>query len=393
MKSILELTNDCLEIYINQSPKISEHHKLFEIEYNMGAEFYISPDTKHEKIFKWLSEINKCLLSACEANLKAISVKIFCSWSEFKLENSNQTIQNYVGTYAHIINEKLLKLDLEPEFLEELSGMFSAISIKPLSVEEEIQHADLDTIFKNLQNENNNQKLWFKKFLSSDKLLSDEKQINFLKNYLKLCDIEDVHKLLFLTHSLQNNEHIQLDECKLIALDALKNLNIEDQLKVIITYHELKHFSTFYEQSNFNENLIETFNKIISIDDLNSILYLLIQNPQKVLKNIFEECFKSELKTNLMIELLKHFKPLCQRKIKNESDQVIGIYLLKEVCDQYATKEFQQTFVHCIRKITEENIITAENVAQEILFPNIYKFMVDKDFENVLLWLEGCKVN
>lgn len=109
VRSILQLILKCSDLFIEKvddTPKLVMD--LYDIEYNIGAEIFVSQSSRAEKVNNALVKANFQLLTICIANLKAINVNIYCSWHEFRLHDDKKTtLQQNIANLAYLICEKV----------------------------------------------------------------------------------------------------------------------------------------------------------------------------------------------------------------------------------------------------------------------------------------------
>ncbi len=306
------------------------------------------------------------------------------------LDSCNYYLEKIIDVQSTSENEEVLnyllnKIDLE--YKEEITPYFIEICINKFNKKQYLRQ--LDKILEKLINNNNlSSDILLNKYELMKKLdyplLEQEKFLEKHKNNNKIMDLiikEDINKgnidhaielclenkeLHGDTYSLENNlllfELYKAKNDNLNAIEELKNILYDYNIKDMSYIEELKKLSTPENWQKEKEELIEFYQETYSYDFLNK-LYIYEEDYEKLYDNIISNC---------RIETIEEYKEYIGDKHRSEILDIYKKKILKEAMDSKNISGYTLIIHYLNLMITYKN--SSEIVKEVILIlKNKYK--------------------
>lgn len=344
---ILQLLKSCFEIFFAKD-FVASYYGFYQVSPEK-SNFAVSSQKMLNKSTETLYDCNKSLMGVCESNVVAVTIAVFCSWTECK--HNDIQLQLAIGTLAYDVLQYLQKFD----DCGDLPMMLSAITVKPKSINEIIEAADEQILVEQVVIPSQDQVLWFKALLKYG-ILKSEQVFDTFKSVIKLCDNEDYLKLLQLACETNN------EELKEILLQRIAQIPEAESIKVISEYFNKVGTNNNYAVKEFDLQIQELLNKL-SCDEKNEIPLkeisgLLLQNPVKFLTRLLDESLKNVDHILNMMQIFNFVKPVCN--IQQEENSIIFDIIVNKLQDSSFETKAEICMIELMNKLIESELIDHE---------------------------------
>lgn len=256
-----------------------------------------------------LHRMNTTLLNSLQYNVMQVDCNAFMYWVEVDIDDEF-TLQRVVGEAAYRVEQQI---NLNECFAHDVQAQLKSIVVKPLTVPDLI--AQIDTIgewiekMEKLADSNNpNIELWINGFIDrGDLVLGNTECLEALELHSKSLTVPIIKRLVKFAANSDSDEDGCMVEEKLIeiCLNAFDQFTNEQVFEVIqFSIDEQKSAFGNFQLENFEQFLIEVFNKTTYNQNKNAYLKLLMQNPQLFYAKVFDEALTTEMQMQHMLEIL-----------------------------------------------------------------------------------------
>lgn len=263
--------------------------------------------------------------------------------------------------------------------------MLECIAKEPLPLKDQILQADDETIVKMVGKADANQKLWFRGLLTN-RVLSNKIVLKCIDQYYKLCEMQDVQRLLALNIDAKD------DEMRRLIVKCASTLD-EAELAMVILRHFAKiGFANMLENSATNEQLILLLNKMQQNNStdkefIKNILLLFLQNPMHVLVSLYGECVKNTVYTTFLHHLFDVLK-------NTLSINSMGLNALSESLERYpVSNQNMQQYSHLLKLLLETECINYDKLMVTLIVPNLQTACREENFQTIEPIVNLCNVS
>ncbi|GLV32858.1 hypothetical protein CBL_00435 [Carabus blaptoides fortunei] len=346
---ILQLLKSCFEVFFAKE-YVADYFMFYQASPEK-SNLAVSSQKMLNKSNETLYECNKSLMTVCESNVVAVTIDVFCSWTECKHDDTQ--LQQAIGTLAYDVSLYLQKF----EDCGDLPMMLSAITVKPKSITEIIEAADEQILLEQVVIQNENQVLWFKALLNYG-ILKSERSFDTFKSVIELCVSEDYLKLLQLASETNN------DELKEVLLQRIAQMPEADSIKVINEYFSNAGINNNYEMKEFDLQMQELFNKL-NCDNKNEIplkeiSVLLLQNPVKFLTRLLGESLKNSDHVSIMIQIYNFVKPVCNIQQEGKQNSIFFDIIVDKLREFIFETMAENCMIELMKKLVESELLNHE---------------------------------
>lgn len=416
IKNILEISVYCFSLCINKykpsSSKSSslspaaiaaaavddEKYKIYKLmkdkeildENNMNRNCY------DEMIKESLLNLNIILLNSLENNLMLVDMEMFCFWVEIELSFTDDcvTLQRYIGEQTYNLNE-LLKSNSSTIISVEhaVTKMLNNFIIKPISMEEKLKATTIGQILLKLETLSKDDPiflLYLNELFSRQSLAfgNDECLQMILDNcqYLNMCNIKSI--ILYISNLCKIDEIEDLnDTIKIIVLNSFENFdehNCKDLILFTYTTYKDEYNNNIYplQTDNFDNELIEIFNRSVENNDKNCYLKLVTQNPNSFYDKLFIEAIRNEQQLTDMIKIMQLLSNLF-----NANHLKIHLPTILEKSKTMSGKE-QQLLSTFLYQLFLLNIIEQSEFIENNLYRLITTALTKSQYTEILILLK-----
>lgn len=274
-----------------------------------------------------LHQMNTTLLNSLQYNVMQVDCNAFMYWVEVDI-NEEYTLQRLVGEAAYKVEQII---NLNECFTHDVSAQLKALVIKPLTVPEMIARIEtigewIEKLEKLADTNNEHIELWLNGFIDQGVLvLGNTECLEALELHVKSLTVPIIKRLILFASNAGNDEDGCVEE-KLIEIC----LNSFDQLSTAQTFELIQYAideqkSAFgdFQLDNFDQFLIEVFNKTTFTQNRNAYLKLLFQNPQLFYAKVFDEALTTEMQMQHMLDILSETSTIFKNFATNQLDYLI----------------------------------------------------------------------
>lgn len=329
LKHNLNMISHCFELF-QKRPSL----KSDPIEYNILAlmserEPLIDDHRENysEIVRDTLHQMNTTLLNSLQYNVMQVDCNAFMYWVEVDIDEE-YTLQRLVGEAAYKVEQII---NLNECFTHDVSAQLKSIVIKPLTVPEMIARIEtigewIEKLEKLADTNNEHIELWLNGFIDQGVLvLGNTECLEALELHVKSLTVPIIKRLIQFASNTGNDDEGYVEE-KLIEIC----LNSFDQLSIVQIFEVIQYAideqkSAFgnFQLDNFDQFLIEVFNKTTFTQNRNAYLKLLFQNPQLFYAKLFDEALTTEMQMQHMIEILRATSTIFKNFATNQLDDFI----------------------------------------------------------------------
>ncbi|XP_031641224.1 uncharacterized protein LOC116352632 [Contarinia nasturtii] len=275
-----------------------------------------------------LHRMNTMLLNSLQYNVMQVDCNAFMYWVEIDI-NDEYTLQRVVGEAAYKVEQMI---NLNECFTHDVSAQLKSVVIKPPTVAEMIARIEtigewIEKLEKLADTNDENIELWINGFIDHGELvLGNTECLEALEMHATSLTIPIIKRLILFASNAVNNDEGCIVEEKLIEIC----LNSFDQFTTaqifeLIQYSIDEQKSAFgnFQLDNFDQFLIEVFNKTTFKQNQNAYLKLLFQNPQLFYAKLFDEALTTDMQMQHMMEILDTTKLIFKNYAMNQVDSLI----------------------------------------------------------------------
>lgn len=294
----------------------------------------------------------------------------FMYWVEVDLDDET-TLQRAVGEAAYNLQELI---NVNACFKHDVTTQLKTITVKPLTVEERVSQSTIGELIAKLESLPRGDAdlgLWIDSFIGrGDLVLGNQECLDTLDSFADILTSGNIRQLI-LHASGKDDDNCVEEKLVDICLKSFDYLPVSDILPLVnITIEQQKrHFSAF-QLDNFDNMLIEVFNKSKYVEDSKSYLKLLFQNPQLFYDKVFDEAIKSEHQMNHMLDILKATKKVGHNYVETNLTLMINE---KSKTDDETVQQIIPKFVTKLffLNIIEPTVFVTQLLYQKYLIPAI----------------------
>lgn len=275
-----------------------------------------------------LHRMNTTLLNSLQYNVMQVDCNAFMYWVEVDIDDE-RTLQRVVGEAAYKVEQLI---NLNECFTHDVSAQLKSIVVKPLTVAEMI--AQIETIgewiekMEKLADSNNpNIELWINGFIDrGDLVLGNAECLEALELHTKSLTVPIIKRLIRFAAEANSDEDGCVVEEKLIeiCLNAFDQFTNEQIFEVIqFSIDEQKSAFGNFQLENFDQFLIEVFNKTTFNQNRHAYLKLLFQDPQLFYAKVFEEALTTEMQMQHMLGILTATSCVFKNFVTNQLNDLI----------------------------------------------------------------------
>lgn len=387
VKHNLEMILYCLDVFLNK-PKSNDKriHKAFEL--MREREPIIEENRLHytDTTQGILNRLNITLFNILQNNVMRIDCNTFMYWVEVDLDDET-TMQRSIGEAAYTL---LHLFNVNENFEHDVSDMLRNISIKPLTTEERIAQCTIGELITKLYKMHRNDlelNLWLNGFLRCGELVFGNTEcLETIEMHCCSLTIDNVRTMIEFAANVDTNESSIEEKLIAICIGALDNFNENDILNLIQYSIELKPCESFesinyLQLDNFDQQLIETFNKITFSQNSRSYFKLLLQNPLLFYDKVLDEALTIDKQMIEMIELMRI------------TARIYKIYFTKHI-DLLINEKLNETNRQHLSKLIAQMFTLHIDDSNEFIINKLYKkYLVEslqiKNINKILLIIDS----
>uniref|UniRef100_A0A1B6GEL3 Uncharacterized protein n=1 Tax=Cuerna arida TaxID=1464854 RepID=A0A1B6GEL3_9HEMI len=272
--------------------------------------------------------VQKCyehLVAKCLENICSITVDLWLFWFDIPMDDipdTEATLQRAIGEKAYTCIEVLREVqlyDIASKEVFDIITRLKSIALKPMSDEDKANSLELDQVINNITDPSKDSMKWLRILVNHTSHAVQPQSLEFLKSRVNSLHISDLKSLLknifdYIKISKDNTVH------KDFILEIAKVLDLDHQTQLLECFIENFGLSEILKRDNFQTEFIETFNKVISIDDIEKEVYsqfltLALQNAEEVVCKAVREGITSEVRGHLMADILGRLQAVCDTPI------------------------------------------------------------------------------
>lgn len=279
-----------------------------------------------------LHRMNTTLLNSLQYNVMQVDCNAFMYWVEVDIDDE-YTLQRVVGEAAYKVEQLI---NFNECFTHDVSVQLKAIVVKPLTVPEMIERIEtigewIEKLEKLADTNNPNIELWLNGFIDRGELvLGNTECLEALELHTKSLTVPLVKRLISFATNAGTGDDDDEDggyvEEKLIeiCLNSLEQLN-NAQIFELIQYSLDEQKSAFghFQLDNFDQFLIEVFNKTTFTQNRLAYLKLLFQNPTMFYEKVFEEALTTDAQQQHMIQIVTETSAIFRNFAVNQLNSLI----------------------------------------------------------------------
>lgn len=339
LKHNLEMILHCFELF-QRRPVLKSDPIEYDIYKLMREREPLIDDHREsysDTIQETLHEMNTTLLNALQYNVMQVDCNAFMFWVEIDIDDE-YTLQRVVGEAAYKVEQLI---NVNECFTHDVTAQLKSIVVKPLTVPEMIQRIDtigewIEKLEKLADTNNPNIELWLGGFIDRGELvLGNTECLEALEMHAKSLTVPLIKRLIsFAANSMSvdkdddENEDEYVVEEKLIeiCLNSFEQLS-SAQIFELIQYsiEEQNGGVGKFQLENFDQFLIEVFNKTTFKQNRNAYLKLLFQNPPLFYAKLFEEALTTDIQMQHMIQILAETLPIFKNFVIDQLNNLIGM--------------------------------------------------------------------
>lgn len=311
LKHNLELILYCFDIYQNK-PRMRTapaqiEYAIYELMREREPLIDNQRDSYSESIAETLHKFNITLLNSLQNNVMQVNCYAFMYWVEVDIDEEH-TLQRVVGEAAYRVDQLI---NLNECFEHNVSAQLKTIAIKPQTIEEIISGSTIGELITKLDyisETDEHLSDWLTAFISRGELvLGNSECLETLENHATHLSVANVKEIILFAANVdvENGACIdeQLIEICLTAFDHFAEKEILELIQYSIV-NQKQHFS-FMQLENFDQFIIEVFNKSTFSQNRNVYLKLLFQNSQLFYDKLFEEALTTEVQMHHMVDIIQ----------------------------------------------------------------------------------------
>lgn len=362
----------CFDLFLNKSKlnrKPSQEWFNLMIERENGG---LSTDTNieySEPVHEMLHRLNVTMLNSLQNNTMQVDCNAFMYWVEVDFDEDT-TLQRIVGESAYKLNQLI---NLHESFTHDVAAVLKTISIKPLTLEERIAQSTIGEMIDKLDRLSDDDEqvgAWLCGFIMRGELVLDNNEcLETIESHIKCLTMEHLREIVkFIAKIDVENGGVIEEKLIDIFLNAFAEQNESDLIELIeFTFSLIKQPADCLQTEYFEQNIVETFNKIQFTRNAPAYYRLLVQNPNDFYAKVMNEAIRTEEQLTQMIALIQSTRKILRNHFDEHFDNLI-------VCE---SDRIDRGVMQRLPKFI------AELFFAEIIDSN--EFIVDKLYKNYLV--------
>lgn len=327
VKQNLELILHCLNLFLNKPPardsRIPRAFELMREREPLVEEHRREYSETTRETLHWL---NTTLLNTLQSNVMQVDCNAFMYWVEVDLDEET-TLQRSVGEAAHALCQLL---NVNESFEHDVGDILKSIAIRPLTTEELIEQSSIGAMIEKLEKMGRDEPqlhAWIDGFVRRGELvLNNQECLETIEMHRRSLTVDNIRTMIEFAASVNRADGCVIED-KLIenVTSALGNFNENEILNLIQYSIELGGAPSDYLQSeDFDQMLVETFNKVTFSQDSRSYFELLLQNPKAFYDKVLEEALTTEKQMIEMVEVMRITARIYKLFFNDHLEQLIG---------------------------------------------------------------------
>lgn len=279
-----------------------------------------------------LHRMNTTLLNTLQYNVMQVDCNAFMYWVEVDIDDE-RTLQRVVGEAAHKVEQLI---NVNECFTHDVSVQLKSIVVKPLTVPEMIERIEtigewIEKLEKLADTNNPNIEVWLNGFIDRGELvLGNAECLEALELHTKSLTVPLVKRLIsFATNAGTDDDdedgsgyvEEKLIEICLNSFEQFNNAQIFELIQ--FSLDEQKSAFGHFQLDNFDQFLIEVFNKTTFIQNRLAYLKLLFQNPTMFYEKVFEEALTTDVQMQHMVQIVTETSSIFQNFAVNQLNSLI----------------------------------------------------------------------
>lgn len=384
LKHILEMILFCFKLY-QHKPRVSLPDEKYDI-YTLMREREPLIDNYSEiysdAVNEMLLKLNTVLLNSLQHNVMQVNCHAFLYWVEIDLDDDT-TLQRAVGEAAYHVQQVINQNEC---FQHDVNAQLKTISIKPLTMEERVAGSTIGEMIDKLERLTGNEPdlpLWLRGFLNYGELvLGNDECLEALQPHADYLKLDNVKSIIQYAANVNFDEDGIVEERLLeIFFKSLDHFD-ESQILELVQYsiENRKTNETYLKTEQFDQSLIEVFNKYTFDQDKKAFLKLLMQDPKQFYEKAFEEALTTPMQMAHMLNIVQTTSVVSKLYIESNMRNAI------EEKSQIKEQNVQQLLPELIAKLFFQNILPCKEFIIDYLYKTyLMKAMKDQCNHKVLL--------
>ncbi|CAK1599884.1 unnamed protein product [Parnassius mnemosyne] len=386
---LLFLLNECIEEFsgihkYHLGDDIGIYTLTYDEENVVNNSNFKTRDCK-KSVLDCLHKCHEELLDVSKELVMAVSVDIFCTWSESEL--NGKSMQQTIGEFCYKLREKLMNVETMVD--HPVVEMLQQISCKPIEVEDVINTTNTTDISENIKN-SEDKSLWVRALLSKNNLFQDLVLIENLTSNLNLLQENDFHKLYYMCIEHLNKLTENKEAVKLLAIKSFQHCGLSTKHKILEDSFTENYFSDQMETTDFNNMMIEIFNKLIATPDadLSDILCVFIQSPKKVYKKIFCLATENAQQCSIMGRIMKYLEKYSNYYYYQDTESCIIKTMHYIIGSELVSEAKQNNFINFVAFMKNNNIIPGAKLLLLVIMPTLHDALVNRKLNSIYIQLK-----
>ncbi|XP_046666488.1 uncharacterized protein LOC124358235 [Homalodisca vitripennis] len=335
--------------------------------------------------------VQKCyehLVAKCLENICSITVDLWLFWFDVPLNDipdTEDTLQRAIGEKAYTCIEVLREVQLYDIASKEVFDVITRlknIALKPMSEEDKANSLELDQVINNITDPSKDSMKWLRILVNHTSHAVQPESLEFLKSRVNSLQLSDFKSLLknifdFIKISKDNTVH------KNFILEIPKYLDFNHQAQLLVGFLESFGLSDILKTYDYPTEFVETFNKVISIDDKEKEVYsqfltLALQKPDDVVYRAVREGIISEVRGHLMADILGRLQPVCDTPVGSNPLLVVALEELLLDLASLPMKE-QTNYPLFVRELVMRKCLDGDKLIKGCLMSKMHLHLKSKD--------------
>lgn len=374
LKHLLEMILSCFKLYMNR-PVLKSDPIDMNIYALMREREPLIDDHRNgysDVVSDTLHRMNTTLLNSLQFNVMQVDCNAFMYWVEIDLDDE-YTLQRAVGEVAHQVGQLI---NVNECFEHDVGEQLKSISIQPRTINEIIRQSTIGEMIEKLEKLANcddiNIPLWLDAFINQgDLVLGNTECLETLDMHVQTLSVAQVKRLILFAANADGDDGGYVEEKLIeICLNSFDHFNNNEIFELIqYSIDEQKQHFSYLQLDNFDQFLIEVFNRTTFAQNQKAYLKLLIQNPQLFYDKLFDEALTTELQMQHMMEILTAtssiFKNFIRTAIKDlfeskcETIESQSMYLLPKFIYHLFTIDVLQPKEFIVDTLYKEYLVNA----------------------------------
>lgn len=384
LKHNLEMILFCFKLY-QTKPTMALPCTKYDI-YSLMREREPLIDNNSERysdaVDETLLKLNTTLLNSLQYNVMQVDCHAYLYWVEIDLDD-NTTLQRAVGEGAyhleHLINQNEC-------FQHDVVVQLKTIAIKPQTLEECVAGSTIGEMITKLEKMTGNEpelQVWLRGYLNyGDLVLANEECLETLEVHADHLGMENIKTMILFAANIDFDDD-QIVEEKLLQIisKALEHFSQPEIFEIIhYSIESRKIRDNYLKAEQFEQTLIEVFNKHTYNKEPKAFLKLLIQDPQHFYEKVFEEALTSPIQLKHMLDIIQGTLTLSKTYIEDNIKTVI------EVKSQVKEQNVQQLIPQFIAGLYSLEIVPSKQfIIDQLYKTHLMKAMQEENTTKVLL--------